>query len=258
MAQQKRALGFPLWGGDKTWLAPQARWRDNAPFFDLDSGPYDLNLDAEQADLIQITMSSRMCRESGMQVRRTVRVSADLPGWTVRHEMRNVSTHPAEWELWDVAMVGRPGVVYLPRSAGSAYPEGVRTYDHEGSSANVRERVVRTMGTVASVDCRQSAAFKFGVDGSEGWIAAVIEQPDGTLIGYRKEVPVYPNGAYAHGCVAEVYNSNGYAYFEIELHGPTVELQPGEHFAIEEQQCVADVHRWPATGAEARAVGIAQ
>ena len=30
--------GFPLWGGDKTWLAPQARWIDRVPFPDLDSG----------------------------------------------------------------------------------------------------------------------------------------------------------------------------------------------------------------------------
>ena len=32
---RKRALGLVLWGGDKTWLAPQARWTDEAPFLDL-------------------------------------------------------------------------------------------------------------------------------------------------------------------------------------------------------------------------------
>ncbi len=34
----KRRLGFLLWGGDKTWLAPQNRWTDEVPFIDLDSG----------------------------------------------------------------------------------------------------------------------------------------------------------------------------------------------------------------------------
>jgi hypothetical protein len=30
--------GFVLWGGDKTWLAPQDDWTDAVPFIDLDSG----------------------------------------------------------------------------------------------------------------------------------------------------------------------------------------------------------------------------
>ena len=37
-------LGFVLWGGDKTWLAPQDRWTDGDPFLDLDSGAYDCRL----------------------------------------------------------------------------------------------------------------------------------------------------------------------------------------------------------------------
>jgi len=34
---KKREMGFPLWGGDKTWLAPQTRWTEGAPFLDLDT-----------------------------------------------------------------------------------------------------------------------------------------------------------------------------------------------------------------------------
>ena len=42
---RKPALGLVLWGGDKTWLAPQARWTDEAPFLDLDSGTYDVSIE---------------------------------------------------------------------------------------------------------------------------------------------------------------------------------------------------------------------
>ncbi len=42
-AAKRRELGFPLWGGDKTWLAPQERWLDGVPFLDLDSGGYELD-----------------------------------------------------------------------------------------------------------------------------------------------------------------------------------------------------------------------
>ena len=36
----KQRMGFRLWGGEKTWLAPQGRWTDGVPFVDLDSGAY--------------------------------------------------------------------------------------------------------------------------------------------------------------------------------------------------------------------------
>ena len=29
---RKRQLGFLLWGGEKTWLAPQSRWTGDVPF----------------------------------------------------------------------------------------------------------------------------------------------------------------------------------------------------------------------------------
>lgn len=33
-------FGFPLWGGEKTWIAPDTLWSNGAPFPALDSGTY--------------------------------------------------------------------------------------------------------------------------------------------------------------------------------------------------------------------------
>jgi hypothetical protein len=56
----KEALGFPLWGGDKTWLAPQERWNRATPFVDLDSGPYELTIDQSWAERAVLRMTSRV------------------------------------------------------------------------------------------------------------------------------------------------------------------------------------------------------
>ena len=40
---------FPLWGGGKTWVAPESDWPDGAPQRDLDSGPFDVLSHMERA-----------------------------------------------------------------------------------------------------------------------------------------------------------------------------------------------------------------
>lgn len=74
--------GFPLWGGDKTWVAPQARWIDRVPFPDLDSGDCELELwpDGHHA---MARMTSPVCRETGMQVTRTLRIADGTENWVV-------------------------------------------------------------------------------------------------------------------------------------------------------------------------------
>jgi hypothetical protein len=255
--QQKLALGFPLWGGDKTWLAPQSAWNGGTPYLDLDTGPYRLDVISHGPEQAEVSMTSRICRETGLRFRRTVLVTADRLDFAVRHEMQNASDHPIQGELWDVTMVARPGVVYLPTWPESMFPEGVKTYEGEGSSVGARGDVVHAHGSYAAVSCHDPIAFKFGVDGPAGWVTAVLEQADGALVGYRKSMPVSLGSTYAHGCVAEVYNSDAYRYIELEIHGPTVSLQPGEHFAIEERQCVVDVPRLPSSDAEVNAIGTA-
>lgn len=253
--EQKRALGFPLWGGDKTWLAPQAAWTLNLPFIDLDSGPYALQIQSSGPNEVRVAMISEQCRETGIRLTRTISVTNADDTWSVTHEMHNEGPSTVTWALWDVAMVTRPATVYLPTSASSAYEDGVRTYAEEGQSTRVRGDVLGHLDGLATIRCREPIAFKFGVDASAGWIAAVIESSTGALIGYHKQVPFDSAGTYAHGCIAEVYNSDGYPYLELELQSPLTPLAPGQRHAIVERQRVSDVARWPQCEQDVRALG---
>ncbi len=248
---RKREMGFPLWGGDKTWLAPQSRWTDGVPFLDLDSGPFELQVRESKQGKLTMEMKSRVCRETGIQVTRTIALSANTPGWSVRHQLRNCASTEAEWGIWDVSMVFRPGKVYLPRSRSSPDPLGVKTFAEEGESAAVRQSVVSELGNLAVIECFESKQFKYGVGGCEGWMLGVFETQGG-LVGYRKTVPFYTGRPYAHGCVCEVFNSGQYPYLEMETHGPVVRLSPGGSFELEEQQEVFDVPRWPEGEEEVR------
>jgi hypothetical protein len=250
---KKRKMGFPLWGGDKTWLAPQTRWTDGVPFLDLDSGPYELEVVQPGPEAAVVRMTSRVCRETGIQVTRTVSLAAGSQEWTVTHQLSNHSSQNAHWGVWDVNMLLRPGKVYLPRRADSLFPEGVKTFAGEGESTQVRDQVVGILGSLAVITCTEPPAFKFGVDAKEGWMLGVVEVADLGLVGYRKAVPASLDKTYGHGCIAEVYNSDRYPYFEMEIHGPIVCLRPGKSFELEERQALFTVPQWPQREEEVRA-----
>ncbi len=249
---RKRKMGFPLWGGDKTWLAPQTRWTDGVPFLDLDSGAYDLTVERDGPDAAVVRMTSQVCRETGIQITRTVTVSSGSQDWIVTHQLINRSSSEVQWGVWDVNMVLKPGEVYLPRDAASRYPQGVKTFVEEGESAQVRDTVVGELGNLAVIHCAGPKAFKFGVDAKEGWMLVILNVAGMGLVGYRKQVPVYRDKPYGHGCIAEVYNSDRYSYFEMEIHGPVVSLRPGESFEIEERQILFDLPHWPQSEDEVR------
>ena len=249
---RKRQMGFPLWGGDKTWLAPQGRWTDDVPFLDLDSGPYGLYVEQADPEVVVVRMTSQVCRETGVQLTRTVTMPSGSAEWSVTHRLENASARAVEWGVWDVTMVRRPGQVYLPSRAASGYPGGVKTFVEEGESVQVRESVVGELGRLAVISCREPRAFKFGVDAEEGWMIAVLEIDRLGLVGYRKRVPVYEEELYGHGCIAEVYNSDRYPYFEMEIHGPVVRLSPGESFELEERQALFDLMDWPQSEQDVR------
>lgn len=231
---RKRALGLVLWGGDKTWLAPQAHWTDGAPFLDLDSGAYAISIEAAAVGSVAVRLTSPVCRESGMQIERRIRAAPGDPGWQVTHRLRNCSSRMVAWAPWIVAMYRRPAHVFLPTRAESAYPDGVKTYAEEGESHDIRSDVVARVGDAARIDCTGNRRFKFGTDAALGTAFAVLDVPGHGRVGIRKQVPTFHPRPYAHGCVAEVFNSEQYPYFELEMHGPVVELGPGESFALEE------------------------
>ena len=158
----KRRLGFVLWGGDKTWLAPQARWTEAVPFLDLDSGAYAAEIVPERG---RVTMTSPVCRETGIRITRTLESDARPGFWRMTHTLRNAASAPVTWAAWNVAMVRRPARVFLRVRPGSAYPDGVKAYPEEGESVAARASVVAIADGIAAVEprtgcsgCRSTAA----------------------------------------------------------------------------------------------------
>ncbi len=250
---RKREMGFPLWGGDKTWLGPQERWTEGVPFLDLDSGAYEAVFEKQDPDEVVLRLLSPNCRETGVRLQRTITVSTREAGWRLAHRLLNPAAEPVEWALWDVLMVRRPGRVYLPRNPSSPFPAGVKEFENEGSLCDLGSCATGTLGSLAVVRCEQARPFKAGVDSVEGWMLGVLDTPAG-LVGCSKRMPTFPGSSYPHGCVAEVFNAQRYDYLEMEILGPVVRLAPGDSFTIEERVGLFDLDRWPVGEDEVRRV----
>lgn len=235
----KQTFGFPLWGGDKTWLAPQDRWTGGVPFFDLDSGPYSIDWHADKA---AVRMTSGRCRETGLVLERIVQLGEQAGGWSVTHRMTNCGERPASWGLWDVTMVHRPGVVMLPMSAGSRFEDGIKAFSNEGQSDDLRPRVLSRRRSGMAVDCREPLHFKYGSDAESGRAVTLLQPDDAIRLLYVKAVPTFHPQPYGHDCVIEVYNSPSFDYFELEVHGPVVDLAPGQSFELTSAESLASLN----------------
>lgn len=247
----KRAMGFPLWGGDKTWLAPQERWTESAPFLDLDSGPYRAVFDDGPAGGVALRLTSAVCRETGVEIERRLALRPGEAGWRLGHRLTNYGAGPVEWAVWDVLMLKRPGRVYLPRHPASVYPRGLKTFEAEGSLCDLGACAAGELGGLTVVRCEQPRAFKAGVDAVEGWMLGVVDTPVG-LVGCVKRAATFPGARYPHGCAAEVFNAERYDYLEVELLGPMVRLAPGDSFVLEERAWLVGLDHWPSGEAEVR------
>jgi hypothetical protein len=247
--EYKRRVGFLLWGGDKTWLAPQDRWTDGVPFVDLDSGAYELSLDRATG---AATMTSPVCRETGVQIERRLELGERTGTWRVIHTLHNRSDRVVSWAPGDVDMMLRPATVFLPTRTGTPYPRGVRTFDNEGVSTRVRDQVVSFLDDIAVISCNQPVRFKSGVDADPGRLLAVLEGGERGPVGYRKSVPTYYPRPYGDGCVLEVFNAPALPYLELELHGPLATLQPGESFSVPTDAALFDLDGIPSSAATAR------
>lgn len=216
-------LGFPLWGGGKTWLAPESAFPEGAPYPDLDSGPYDVAVEADDSERVVVTLTSAPCRDTGIRLSRTISLDNHTPGWRVDHRAENTGTTPWTGGLWDVLMLLRPATVIWPARDLYVFPDKA---DPEAGRAALEEGMVH---------CNIAAEFKVGAHLDAGWLAAKLAGG----LGYLRRFDLPAGAAYAHGWPAEVYNAGQYPYFEVEIHGPEVRLPPGAATALRLDETVA-------------------
>ncbi len=215
LAVFKAGFGFRLFGGDKTWVAPEQDWLHRSPPVDLDAGRYAL----EQRDGTCV-MTSPVCRETGLAVVRRVRLE-DNGTVRLEEEFLNTTGCPLLKGIWNVTQIVRPFDVYLP-----ADPSAIRSYYLEDPTLPDPGQVVEPQGDWSRIRCRSSVCFKFGGIPRAGRVFVVRPSGDGSLA-FAREFELSAGGQYAHRSAVEVFNSSRFPYGELELHAPLRPIPPG-------------------------------
>lgn len=213
----KKELGFQIWGGDKTWLAPQDAWWEQTPPVDLDGREYTLER-VENA----IRVSSPICRETGITISRQIEIVSDFE-IRLDQTITNMGNEVASRGIWDVTQFMRPFDVFIPASRSQ-----IRPYSNEGDSvALFPKRVQEPFPGWTSIQCPPGEKFKFGGPVDQGALLALRNSPRGHLA-HARFFSIFSDRPYAHDSMVEVYNSPDQDYLEIEVHSPLFTLQPGE------------------------------
>lgn len=210
-------FGFPLWGGEKTWIAPDTSWMDGAPFPVLDSGAYQVVSNSETL----VEMTSAVCPVSHLSVTRRISLKS-AHSWTIDHAVTNHGQTARAIGIWSVMMIDTPAKI------GAAMKDSAFDLVFGSAGALVSEH----QGYVVA-DCSRKQEFKVG-----------LPNPDGeTLIRFGKDgpwmmssVPRPKQGdSYAHQHPLEVFNSGDYDYCEAEWHSPQTCLLPGEAMRFQQE-----------------------
>jgi hypothetical protein len=218
---------FPLWGGGKTWVAPESAWPDGSPHRDLDSGAYRLVRTWCDGASAGLELESPVCRQTGLQIQRRISLSEDAPGWTVRHTLGNTSAAPVTCGIWDVLMLRRPGRVAAALDDPQAGFDRFRAIAGQGDLAELRRQgILDAQAGQLTVQCRQARQYKIGVAGATGHLQVRLELPEGPFR-YWRAAPAPAGASYAHGHPVEVFNAPELPYFEVESHAPLATLAPG-------------------------------
>lgn len=210
-------FGFPLWGGEKTWIAPDRDWPDNAPHPTLDSGPYRVTEDSARS----VEMVSLACPLSSLVVTRRITLTSPC-SWIVHHRLRNAGTEPRAVGIWSVMMLNHATTIAVPATQPEIHP----VFGSDGGMVELHKNGV--IGT-----CGDRREFKVALRNPTG---RVLMRNQASRYWVMCETPA-PRGqhVYAHGMPFEIFNSGDYSYCEAEWHAPLAHLQPGSSTSFEQK-----------------------
>lgn len=210
---EKKKMGFRVWGGDKTWVAPEKEWWEKIPPLELDAGRYQAQLQGHS-----ISMQSPVCRETGLRLTRAITLQAN-GAIELEQSITNESSSPSRWGLWNVTQILRPFDVYLPARLAQ-----VRLYDEPSYRDCRRSDYLTELRPWVKVSCRDACHFKFGAMLDQG-LSVLIKPLRQGWLALARSFSVDARAVYAHKAMAEIYNSPVHPYAEVEVHGPYVSLK---------------------------------
>ena len=218
IAAKKRELGFMLFGGDKTWVAPEPEWIENTPPLDLDSQNYTFQFDGENA----VTMTSPICRETGLQIIRKITLTPD-DVIELHQTMINQNQEPITKAIWDVTQLLKPFEILVPASENAVKPDT----RFEAGTARRQDFVVAKTNDQTKIVCKEFVIYKFGALVEKGQLTAQTKRGDKT-IAMTRYFDIEPEKHYPDDHMIEVYNSPDKNYLELEVLAPLTTLAPGE------------------------------
>lgn len=212
---EKKRLGMRVWGGDKTWVAPQKDWWEGAPPLELDAGRYEHTVDARG-----VTMVSPVCRETGLQITRRAALDPD-GNIQLEQQITNKGKDTVYKGIWNVTQLLRPFDVYLPTTKSK-----LRSYHEEDLTLPNHHVVVDESNGWCRIPCYDNQLFKFGGMVDMGAVLSVRKAPDGALA-FLKTFDIEQDAEYLHRSNIEIFNAHNHDYLEVEIHASTVILKPG-------------------------------
>ncbi|MBF0122105.1 MAG: hypothetical protein HQL21_01690 [Candidatus Omnitrophica bacterium] len=224
----KKQFGFHIFGGDKTWVAPEKDWWDKIPPLEIDVGRYSLEIKGNF-----VVMVSLLCRETGLQITR--RISLDEGMVLIEEEFCNMSSQTIVKGIWNVTQINKPFDVYIPAAV-----KDVRSYYHEDPTLPRFEVVPQVKGDGVIIPCRGDICYKLGAMVREGR-AVVIKETPGGRVAWSRSFDIDLSQPYAHRSVVEVFNSSKYDYGELEIHSPLYEIAPGARVCLKQSWKITEV-----------------
>lgn len=216
--EQRLKRGYVLYGGEKTWIAPQDDW-DGPPYMDLDHGSYDIQVKEDQ-DCVKVELFSPVCRETKLRIKRVIEIPNEGNKITINQKIENHGTETVRKGVWQVAMLDRPAVVSLECEGKSQHEDGIKIF----GELTEQEKYIKKDNGKAYIHCEEYKVFKVGTDVNKGFVDTFIK--DKSLVFKIEFEPV--DGFYGHGCAVEVFNSVEYPYLEVEVHSPLKDIEPGD------------------------------
>lgn len=217
---QSPQFKFPLWGGEKTWIAPDTDWISEAPFAALDSGPYEVSFQ----DRRSIHMQSSICPDSHLRVARQFTLLSPN-NWKVRHSVQNHGQSTRQTGIWPVLMLNRDATIGLKSD------HHAKVHPVFGNSSGR----VETTGDYTVIQCDRAQEFKVGTKNRTGQVFIRLQNATAPLWLICRSPEPLPQDRFAHGHNFEVFNSGDYPYCEAEWHAPLRALQPGESISYDQE-----------------------